>query len=102
MKYKNYVVSRFNELNWITERTDKLTAAKDIISKTKPGVILHKEGETYSSVVRLGYFPDVGLALNSIVRDLAGIGCKDIKDLAHQISGIKKDLRLLVKASKEV
>lgn len=101
IKYKNYTIKRLNELNWTVDRNNDIVATKDITSPADPEIILYKIGDIYNVDTSLGFYGDVGLALNGVVRDLAGTDCKTIEELAAQISEIKEDLRSLLKESKK-
>ena len=97
MKYKNYTLDREDALNWKLSKTETITAEFDQ-RNPKTGEIAHAKGETYERDVRIGYYGDVYSGLVGIVKDLAGVDCADIKQLASQQAGIIADLRGLLTA----
>ena len=96
IKYKNYTVTRADELNWQWTRTDTLTAVKNHRNPST-GEVVRKTGETYQRESTPRFFGDVGSALAGIVKDLLGRDCADISQIASQLGQIKSDLSELTK-----
>ncbi len=94
MKYKNYTISRTDELNWQWTKTTTKTATADQ-RNPKTGETIREAGETYVIETKPRYYGDIGKALAGIVRDLAGEDCADIAELALQLEEIKADLSKL-------
>ena len=95
MKYKNYTLEKDDALNWKLSKKVQETAARDI-KNPKTQEIIHKEGDVYTKTVKIGFYGDVQSGLTGIVKDLAGVDCADISQLASQLGEIKADLRQLL------
>ena len=96
IKYKNYTISKLDELNWIWQKTETRTASKDQ-KNPRTGELIRKAGETYEAETKPKFYGDIGSALAGVVRDLAGVDCADIAALARQLDEITSELGGLTK-----
>ncbi len=95
IKYKNYEISRADNRNWTVERFDRAKRQCDITDKK--GNVTAKKGEHYVTAVFIGWYSDVKAAFNGIVKDCAGVGCKDLSDVINQLDQLKEDISKLTK-----
>ena len=95
MKYKNYTIEKVDSLNWAWTKTETKTATQDQ-RNPKTGELIRKAGETYENETDPRFYSDIGAALAGIVKDLAGVDCADIAELARQLEQIKGDLRDII------
>jgi len=95
MKYKNYSIERKDDRCWTVSKVIENIAPRDLTAPAT-GELVHYKGDSYTSDVFVGFYSDVGKALSGVVKDLAGAGCADLKDLAHQLRELKSDLSELL------
>lgn len=95
IKYKNYEISRADNRNWTVERFDRAKRPRDITDED--GNVTAKKGEHYVREVFIGFYSDVKAAFNGIVKDCAGVGCKDLSDVINQLGQLKDDISKLIK-----
>ena len=93
IQYKNYTVERADQRNWEVKKTTLKTAQHDMVKKD--GTLIRSKGDEYEKVDFCGFYSDVGSALSGVVRDLAGVDCASIEDLALQLAQITSDLEAL-------
>jgi hypothetical protein len=89
--WKNYRIYRADDRNIVVERTDTVTATRDMYAPG--GSVIAKTGETYIKTTHHGFFGTVLHAAQAILDDYpTHTPCRDIKSLQRTIIAAKKEL----------
>jgi hypothetical protein len=91
MKYKNYTITRHDNLNWKLVRSHLSTPTRP--SASREGAVVTSGDETPPGESFAGYYSDVFSALRGIVKAEAGKGCEDITELLEQVTELVSSIK---------